>query len=178
MNQDTVELTPALPTPYDGSLRKLLAIWSRFQGPDRPVPRKSEVVPFPIAHYLSKVWLYRYLPRQQDFECRVVGDDVLKAWQIHMGQGDRLSDVQNGLYFETLYPRWHRVVTVPCIMHAFCEGSDHAKQAERLALPLADDDGIPCYILGVTQYTDYSDNLVPVDPSADVVRFHRIKGAS
>lgn len=174
MDLDQQDLIPEIPTPEDASLRKLFNIWQRFQTLERPVPRKSDVVPFPIAQCLSKVWLYRHLPRQEDFECRVVGEEVLRAWKIRIGQGDRLRDIEGGIHYDAVYPRWCRVVTEPCIMLAFNRHGGGAVPAERLALPLADDNDQVCYVLGITQFANVDEDLAAANPDTDEVQFYRI----
>lgn len=167
-------LQPGYPAVQDRTVKSVLDVWRDCLFSRNRIPRKAELLPFRIARSLSAVWLYRHLPRQQDFECRVIGEDVLKAWPIRLGRGDRMSQLTQNDFYAKTYPRWRRVVVEPCIMHSLANRLDYVAASERLAVPLADDDDNICYLLGVTHFSELKDDLLPINPDMETVLFYDI----
>lgn len=174
MALDMDALKSGMPSLTDHSLKFVFNIWLDRLEADGAIPRKSDILPFRIARCLSKIWLYRHLPRQRDFESRVIGEDVLKAWSIRLGRGDRLSRLTENDFYNKMYPRWERIVTEPCIMHAVSEEMGDVAPAERLAMPLADDDGHVCYLLGITQFYEIKDHQLPINPDTEHLNYYEI----
>lgn len=117
------------------------------------IPKRSAVDPTKIPLCLPKVWIYGHLPDEDDFICRLAGSDINSAWGRSIN-GRRTSTLFSDANHAVLKHRWKFIMETPAIMQSrFTTLRDTSfKRAERLTLPLANDNGCPAFIFGITNY--------------------------
>lgn len=133
------------------------------------MPEKADMDPLLFPQCLPKVWLYRYLPDEQDFECRLIGQEVVDAWKLRQMRGQRLSAIAGDRFFSTIFQRWSRVVELPVMLHSYTVESPRFAAVERVALPLAGDGA--GYVIGITQYRTDSRKDPTSDPEDEFVEY-------
>lgn len=149
----TPELLP-LPTAFDDPLiEQLLRHWQEIRKPGE-IPRRGDLDPTAMPLCLPHVWLYGYLADEDDFICRLAGAEVNAAWGFSI-MGKKTSTLFKPDNHQTLKHRWKYILQTPAIMHSKLTTlieTNAFKRAERLTLPLADAQGKPSFILGITHY--------------------------
>lgn len=140
------------PTLKPPRLSTLLEHWAaRRQGLRMP---RSAIEPAAIKSCLPNIWLYRFLPEDNDFVCTVSGEQVNEAWGTSL-MGKRLGAImpESMLPFTLLIYR--RILEMPAIQTSrrrIAPPNGVEQSSERLIVPLSDDEGRPYGILGVTSY--------------------------
>ncbi|WP_259780979.1 PAS domain-containing protein [Aestuariispira ectoiniformans] len=148
--------TDLLPLPAqfdDPFLNTVMQHWQDIrQGQN--IPQRSALDPTAFRRCLPHVWIYGYLPEEDDFVCRLAGAEVNYAWGYSI-MGKRISELYGPENSIKLKSRWKFVLEKPAIMHSkftTLRETTSFKRAERLTLPVADQSGEPAFIFGVTHY--------------------------
>lgn len=117
-------------------LRKLMDYWlSLRRGED--LPSKSELNPCVMGEWTGNTFLYRYHPNRQDFEIRILGDEIQKPGVWVHSPGRFLSEFADADEMIAIRDRWSACLngpTVMCVSHS----SDGETTFERLLLPVRD----------------------------------------
>lgn len=167
-----------LPTDFEDPLiSDVLQHWKSIRE-DRPLPSRRSIDPTAIPQCLPHVWLYRYAAEEDDFICRLSGAEVNSAWGFSI-MGMRTANLFTPENLTKLKRRWKIVLETPAVMHSkltTLRETQSFKRAERLTLPLADDDGNPAFIFGVTHYIfdKYYDKEKAVAPPEEQPIFYTL----
>ena len=149
------------------SLKAVLAHWVDARG-EEIMPRRSDIDPLEMVEALSSAWIYR-LEDDGDFYCRLAGSDIDRAWGRCITNHAAV-DIIGPDYEGRVKPRWLFMLRKPAALHQpFMKGSE-TKAVERLVLPIANEHGKPCQVLGVSQYFYPS----PASEDLPVCAFSRI----
>lgn len=152
-----MSLPPALDHIGDPRLRRFTEYWlSRRKG--RPVPTRKDIDPPDIPWILKWIWLMEYQAESDRFLCRLAGENVNAFVCNNIGGhyigGHFLDEYMPKSVLSELSERYRMVVQKCVIMHAsglFSTQSYHA-DGERIAFPLANDDGTVNLLIGATLY--------------------------
>lgn len=125
------------------------------------MPYRRDFDPAAVATLLSSVWLYRYDSELEDFVCRLAGEDVNHAWGGNI-RGLTLRQIVGQEDHPVVLARWRNIIVKPAVHYGAAMErltNQELRRAERLILPLCDDDGDVSFIIGISLY-----RLGPVDP--------------
>lgn len=140
------------PELVDARFRTLLRHWAeRRVGPTTP---RSAIDPAVIRDCLPHVWLYKYLPEDNDFICTLAGEAVNEAWGRSL-IGKRASVFMPPAMQARVPKLYRRMLDLPAIQvsrRRITPADGMAQSAERLIVPLAQDDGSPYGVFGLTLY--------------------------
>lgn len=150
-------------------LRDVFDYWESMKSGDR-MPLRSEFDPSRIKESLPYVWMYK---RGEDgeFYCSLAGEEVQSAWG-HGIIGLKASDILTDSY-ATVIARWEFVLARPAVAYTTLADAKivNSKPVYRLTLPLADDDGVPYIVFGVSHYyypsEDARDIPIRANPSME-----------
>ena len=150
-------LPPALDHIADPRLRRFTEYWlSRRRG--RLVPSRTDIDPSDISWILEWIWLMEYRADCGRFLCRLAGENVNAFLCNNIGGhyigGHFLDEYMPQQVLEELTERYRTVMDQKVIMHArglFSTQSYHA-DGERIAFPLANNDGAINLVVGATLY--------------------------
>ncbi|MCW0233573.1 MAG: PAS domain-containing protein [Ferrovibrio sp.] len=153
INQQVIMAPPGCwPALTDPRFRSLLRHWAeRRQGLMAP---RHAIDPAAIRGCLPHVWLYQYLPAENDFLCTLAGEKVNEAW----GQsliGKRASLFMPPPMREHVPKLYRRMLEQPALQvsrRRITPADGVAQSAERLILPLAREDGSAYGVFGLTLY--------------------------
>ncbi|RED53596.1 PAS domain-containing protein [Aestuariispira insulae] len=117
------------------------------------VPLRSQLDPVVIGPDLKYVWLYDYLPVDDNYRCRLAGEHIQDTHR------KRLAD----LLIDEIYTPdiaafvkgyWDTVRDKPAVIYgtAVSPGGGRILRSERLMLPLGDSEGAVRQILGMSIY--------------------------
>lgn len=153
-------MLPKILADADPGIVEFLEGWKQARQDGVLVPRKSDFDPLSIPRLLASTWLYVFDPDAGDFRCLLEGEEVNAAWG-GLIKGLSLKQVVGAADHPIVLGRWRQILETP-LAHFGKAGERLTEQsirrAERLILPLADDDGVPAYTLGCSLY-----RLGPVD---------------
>lgn len=149
------EVTGSWPAPEDARLALLLRRWAEWREGTAPPPR-SRIDPASLKPCLPLAWIWRLTPDHRSLTCTLAGEEVQAAWGRGIIGNDPISlwGPEAGL---VVRERLRRVALIPAIVHGrssiLPEGSPtQGKFAERLILPLTNDDSRPFGVIGMTLY--------------------------
>lgn len=117
------------------------------------VPRRDRISPAAMAPCLPCVWIYRWLPERKTFQNVLAGEEINLAWSFSI-RGKSMEELF-GSDCDKLRQRWIELLDRPAISYGRLTSElsqGRYKRAERLNLPLRDNDGKPYGILGITIY--------------------------
>jgi len=138
------------------------------------IPRRADIEPERIARALPLVWLYRLIPGTGDFQCRLAGESVRDAWGQRL-IGRRLSDYMAPADSRIVTARWRYLLRLPALMHSargVAGVGRLSKRAQRLVLPLSDEEGRATIVFGLTLYDfTHEEASLPVMPNTDAVYY-------
>lgn len=156
----TDQSTLAQRLPFaDSKVLKFFDSWMEARG-DRLVPYRQQYSPISIGRLLSSVWLYQYDPLIGDFVCVLSGESVNEAWGGNIN-GLTLRQIVGEQDHPVVLQRWRRIVEIPAIHYGTAEerlSAQDLRRAERLILPLSEDNDEICAVIGISLYS-----LGPVD---------------
>jgi hypothetical protein len=119
-----------------------------------PITPRSAIDPAAIRNCLSNVWIYQYLPAEDDFVCTLSGEGVNQAW----GQsliGKRVSQIMPAAIKDRVQLLYRSMLLMPAVQFSqrrILPNDGVAQSADRLIVPLSRDDGSPYGIFGITIY--------------------------
>jgi hypothetical protein len=140
------------PVLGDARFRILLRHWAENRS-GLMAPR-SAIDPAAVRECLPHVWLYQYLPEENDFLCKLAGEKVNEAW----GQsliGKRVSQLMPPAMLARVPVLYRRMLQLPALQvsrRRITPPDRLVQSAERLILPLSRDDGTPYAVFGMTLY--------------------------
>ena len=139
------------------ALKAIAAHWHEARGDD-PMPRWERLRPARIAPHLTLVWAYRFDRASGDFFGRLAGERVMRAFEKNF-RGLPLDEVLPAKIAARSRQMMRRVVTEPALHYVrgdlFRQGL-RTVEGERIALPLAGDDGGGILGASAYDYPDYS----------------------
>jgi hypothetical protein len=71
-------------------LKKVLGVWESHAG-DRDIPMRDAVLPKPMAPFMRHISLIRWIPEENDYETRFIGDAHVQAYGATSPAGHRMS---------------------------------------------------------------------------------------
>lgn len=153
VNQQVIMAPPGCwPELTDPRFRNLLRHWAeRRQG---LMAQRSAIDPAAIRGCLPHVWLYQYLPAENDFLCTLAGEKVNEAWG-HSLIGKRISQFMPPAMLARVPLLYRRMLEQPALQvsrRRIVPADGVAQSAERLILPLSRDDGSAYGVFGLTLY--------------------------
>lgn len=153
----------------DPLLRELLAYYLARRAGAR-VPLRSRIAPMDFPKLLSNVFLYEYVAADDDFHIRLAGEEIRTMLQTTR-QGSKLAEVFPPEIAAIVRERYLQVCRDSSVMHNIglvFERMGGSGQGERIAMPLADDQGAVRFLLGATVY--HFPQRAPADsPNAEKV---------
>ena len=162
------------PTDISEPAEHFLQSWLKMRH-GRLMPRKSDIDPAYIPKLLSMIWMYEYLPEEDDFICHLHGETIREAWGFSL-RGQKISEFFPADVIDKVKKRWHRVIETPAVMHTVMQSPDEiVRTAERMMVPVTDDEGAVRYLLGLSLYADLGRDRVMVGPRGDQVRYFTIR---
>lgn len=153
MSNSTAAATPEPLRDADPRLLRFLAAW-RAARAGAPMPRRRAFDPMTAPDLLPWIWLCAYDPAADDFVYRLAGEEVNAAWGRSL-RGAALRDLLGPEDHPTVRRRWAEILEGPNLHYGLTRerlSALETQSAERLLAPLADDAGLPAYILGVSLY--------------------------
>lgn len=144
----------------DRRILTFFAAWQALRG-GRLVPYRRDFDPMAVASLLSSIWLYRYDSELEDFVCRLAGEDVNQAWGGSI-RGLTLRQIVGQEDHRVVLSRWRNIIAKPAIHYGAAMErltNQELRRAERLIVPLSDDNGDVNFVIGISLY-----RLGPVDP--------------
>ncbi|MEC9346754.1 MAG: PAS domain-containing protein [Pseudomonadota bacterium] len=117
------------------------------------VPAKDSFDPGYMPRLLGHVWLYARDPETGVYSNRLAGEAVNRAWGFSL-RGRTTSEIFPASEHDLIVGIWDRILDTPLIHYGRRERLDGTSlyMAERMVTPLADADGRPRYVLGLTLY--------------------------
>lgn len=115
---------------------------------------RSAIDPGAIRNCLPNVWIYQYLPDEDDFVCTLSGEGVNQAWG-HSLIGKRVSQIMPTAIKDRVQLLYHSMLMMPAVQFSrrrILPNDGVAQSADRLIVPLSRDDGSPYGIFGITVY--------------------------
>ena len=155
-------------------LRVAFRHWDAVRG-DRVMPERRDIDPLELRRTLPRTWIYER-EDNMDFRCRLAGEEINTAYGRPI-QNRLARDVIGPKFDEVVRPRWDYALDRGALYHGFSKSSAAGPTIERLCVPLADKDGRPRFVFGVSEYCDSaapkldqdSFNFISLD-----VKFYRI----
>lgn len=147
-----------------GDVVSLFEIWLQARS-GCLLPVKSAIDPLDIPNLLPSVWMYEYVPEEDDFFCRIAGAEIEHAWGTFM-LGTPFRDIVGKDNHAVALKRWKAVLEIPQVQYAWMvdgnagEEADRESEllAERLVLPLCSTDGSVRYTMGLSVYSHKQDD--------------------
>jgi hypothetical protein len=140
------------PVLTDPRFRSFLRHWAQNRA-GLVMPRAA-IDPVAIRGCLANVWLYQYLPEEEDFLCTLAGEAVNLAWGQSL-MGRRISQFMSPVMLGQVPALYRRMMAMPAIQvsrRQISPASGVEQGAERLIVPLADPEGRPWGVFGLTLY--------------------------
>lgn len=159
-NPDEEVMAPpqSWPVLADPRFRTFLRHWAQnrplIDGKLGLVMPRGAVDPVAIRGCLANVWLFQYLPDEEDFLCTLAGEAVNLAWGQSL-MGRRVSQFMSPAMLTHVPDLYRRMMTMPAIQvsrRQITPASGVEQSAERLIVPLADNAGRPWGVFGLTLY--------------------------
>ena len=149
--------------------------WIELYQSTGKVPHKSAFDPVHFPRSLPYSWIYEYLEQDDDFLCRLSGSLVDDAW------GEAISDRRMGEFMpegfrQDAVQRLRKVIQKPAVLHIRRFLDAEQRPAEKLVLPLTDDNDQIRYIFGVSHY-QHRPNRFVTDYGPDFLHYFRLNGA-
>lgn len=149
------------PDLHDTGMRHVLRCWANWRAPSaagwRRPPRRSDIDPVDLRHCLPNLWIFRLDADLQNAYLTLTGEEIRFHWGSNI-MGKSVfelwgSEEAGRTSLETLV----HCATTPAIVHGRPQDRDpadrsHSKRAERLLLPLAQDDDTPYGVLGYSLF--------------------------
>ncbi|RED49212.1 PAS domain-containing protein [Aestuariispira insulae] len=141
-----------LPIVQSQALGIVLKHWLDIRR-DRSIPLRSDIDPTAIYQAMPAIWIYQYDDDHDDFRCELSGDAINTAWKRNI-TGALTRELFQPNIAKTLTTRWQYLIDRALVMKTdFNMARDLSfKPAERLTLPLTNEDGSARCIIGVTEY--------------------------
>lgn len=121
----------------------------------RTVPLHNHVDPVAIGPALKYVWLYEYIPDQQNYRCRLAGEHIQETFKRKMS-GLMVDQIYRPDVAEVVKGFWEQIRRTPAVVFgdSVSPGNDQNRllRSKRLMLPLADGTGAVTRIFGITCY--------------------------
>lgn len=149
-------------TLFDGRLTRLLRYWSTKRG-DRPAPRRADLDPLDIPDLLPILTLVDVLRDPLRFRYRVVGTAVAEGFGRD-ATGRFVDEDLYGAEARAIFATYERLTVEvrPFRRHSRLAWSSREWQVlEAIELPLIDDEGRVCMVLGGNCFTLTSDASGP-----------------
>jgi hypothetical protein len=145
-------LSDTVPEFFDERIGMVFAHWLAARH-GQLVPRRDQISPAAIPACLPYVWIYRWLPEERSFRNVLAGEEINLAWSFSI-RGKSMEELF-GSDADKLRQRWIELLERPAISYGRLTSElsqGRYKRAERLNLPLLDNDAKPYGILGITIY--------------------------
>lgn len=142
----------AWPVLTDPRFKVFLRHWAQNRA-GLVMPRGA-IDPVAIRGCLANVWLYQYLPEEEDFLCTLAGEQVNLAWGQSL-MGRRISQYMSPAMLRHVPNLYRRMMSMPAIQvsrRRITPASGVEQSAERLIVPLCDPAGRPWGVFGLTLY--------------------------
>lgn len=153
LSPEEKEILGTWPQPQDLRLRLLLRRWAEWREGNL-VPKRSRVDPAAIKPCLPMIWMWRLNEARDGVVCTLAGEEVNRAWGFSIIGRDPVSlwgPEAGGIVLDRLI----RAALIPALFHGrtgIVPAAASGLTAERLILPLRNDDGSPFGIFGITMY--------------------------
>lgn len=138
-----------------------LQAWREARG-DALIPKRSAFDPMAVRSLLPFLWIYRFETERDDYVVRLAGEEINNAWGRSI-KGMTMREVVGDADYPVMRERWGNILGVPLIHYGASSERLSAldtRRAERMLTPLADNDGTPNHILGISLY-----EISPTDSS-------------
>ncbi|RED52444.1 PAS domain-containing protein [Aestuariispira insulae] len=138
-------------------------------------PTKQDIEPAYIPKLLPMIWLYEYLPDEDEFLCHLHGETIREAWGFSL-RGKKTSEFIPTDLIDKLRNRWLRVIEGPAVMHSVMREREEAiRSAERLMTPIANETGQIRFVFGISLYADLGKDRDHFGPTTDLVRYYTLR---
>lgn len=141
------------PMSQDSRISSFYDYWNGLRATGT-LPAQDSIDPAHIAPLLPFVWLVRWNDQVDDFVYRLAGENVLDIVRQPV-RHKRLGALYEPVFAETLRRRFHRLCSGPTAYYERGRVYRHIDRygfGERLALPLADEEGRNRLVIGCTVY--------------------------
>lgn len=148
----SARLGDTVPAFVDERIGQVFAHWMAARA-GALVPRRDQISPAAIPACLPYMWIYRWMPEQRSFQNVLAGEEINLAWSFSI-RGKSMEELF-GADCDRLRQRWIELIERPAIAYGRLTSElslGRYKRAERLNLPLRDNEGKPYGILGITIY--------------------------
>lgn len=173
------KLCLGVPAFHDDRLFRFLDAWLGFRG-DRAMPRRRDIDPAAFPDLLAKSYLYERYDRDATgyrYRCVLAGEDIHQAWNGTI-MGRDVAEMFDAKDLPKVDARWSFILDRPAALHGYQHEPEVTTSAERLLLPVTDDDDNPCFVFGATIYQREQGDLVSnVSPPPQVL-FYDLSGLS
>ena len=131
------------------SLKAAFDHWSQAKG-DQLMPRRGDIDPLKMVEALPYAWIYR-LNDEGEFFCALAGAKIETAWGHSIMNRPALEIVGPNSYTR-IRRRWRFLLEEPAILYSELMESPLARPVERLVMPVANKEGVPIQVLGISHY--------------------------
>lgn len=145
---------PALNPIRASLLRDFVSHWLDCRAKGAVVTRRADFDIFHLRALIPHLFLYDYNPGDHAFTLRVAGEDIRRLLPNSVA-GVPLDRIMPPAFFPEVHNRYRQVCERPAILHAIGRvflNLGGSGVGERIALPLADEQGKVYQLLGATLY--------------------------
>ena len=97
----------------------------------RLLPKRTDIEPVYFIKLLPMVWLYEYLPEEEDYLCHLHGETIREAWGYSL-RGKKLSEFAPADYCDKMKKQWGEVRNKPALVHSILSHpTAYSRAAER-----------------------------------------------
>jgi hypothetical protein len=135
-------------------LRDFVRYWLECRAEGAVVTRRADFDIFHLRALIPHLFLYDYNPSDQGFTLRVAGEEIRRLLPNSVA-GMPLDRIMPPAFFTEVHNRYRQVCERPAILHAIGRvflNLGGSGVGERIALPLADEQGKVYQLLGATLY--------------------------
>lgn len=136
-------------------LQAFVRHWFACRRKGERVTRRSDIDLFHVPALVPGLFLYDYDPATHDFTLRVAGEEIRRVLPNSL-PGTPLDRIMPPAILPVVLERYRRVCEEPALMHAIGRvflNLGGSGVGERIALPLAGDDGRVHQLIGATIYS-------------------------
>lgn len=165
--KDSIAPPGVWPEPDDPRFKQLLRVWAGWREGLNP-PKRSHIDPAALKDCLPHLWIFRLDEAGEDLTCTLAGEAIREAWGFSI-QGMSPTRLWGEVDGNIARQRLLRAAIVPGIIHGrtgITPGGELKRIAERLMLPLVDDNGRPYGTMGMTffAYPRREEGAPPIPP--------------
>lgn len=160
------EIWVDFPNISDERLIQFMNYWHEKRNGEL-VPNYHDIDPLDIVPVLPYIWIFEWMPEEQDFQCRLAGEEIKEIQKTNI-VGKWLKDLQSEEVASFMREQYLETINRPAMGYTvgpvYLRTIGRSGKGERVFLPFKNKDGQTTIVAGVTMYEsalsteDVSDN--------------------